>query len=195
VSETSLDDQRTLEEHKAKLILKVQKQLEDHKAGLAAMVQHQRVGADLALTAIRSMILVSGGALIAILTFLGNLWTKSDGVAQQIAHAMVFATGAFTAALCLSLLTAMGGYMSALAQSYRLANFARLSTATRIQRLLAKRAYQVRNIVIVLALVSLTTFVMAACLAVAGLRGVPTESVKRVGITCGESAARKPTSI
>jgi len=36
--------------------------------------------------AVRSLILVSGGSVIAILTFLGNLWTKDDALARMTAH-------------------------------------------------------------------------------------------------------------
>jgi hypothetical protein len=77
---TELDDQA-----------RAAKALETHKASLERVTQQQKVGAEFAMLAIRSLILVSGGALIVILTFIGNLWTKNDVVAQGVAQSMATA--------------------------------------------------------------------------------------------------------
>jgi hypothetical protein len=140
----------------------VQKAVETHKAFLERVTQQQKVAADFATLAIRSLILVSGGALIAILTFLGNLWTKDDAIAQGIAHSMTTAVKWFAFALFMSLLTAILAYFSSLAQVYRL---------TRQSTFLARRAFRIRGVAVVAALVSLVVIGIAFFVAANGLSG------------------------
>jgi hypothetical protein len=169
----TIDEQRTLETLKAKLQLKVQREIELHKAGLAVRVQQQRVGADFAALAIRSLILVSGGAMISILTFIGNLWTHSEKVAGFVADQLAIALGAFAAALCLALITAALAYLSALAQAQRLGGPRVGRLASWDQGWLARHAYAVRLWAICCASTALLTFVIGAVMAVYGLQGRP----------------------
>jgi hypothetical protein len=53
------------------------------------------------MLAIRTLIAVSGGALIAILTFIGNLLTKDEAIARSIANSMLLASYGFMGALFL----------------------------------------------------------------------------------------------
>jgi hypothetical protein len=86
------------------------------------LAKQQKAATQFAMLAIRSLILVSGGSVIAILTFLGNLWTKDDVLARMTAQHLHQSLVLLVVALGLSVLTAVGGYASALAHVYRLAN-------------------------------------------------------------------------
>jgi hypothetical protein len=139
-----------------------QKHLEDHKSRLQSVVQQQKVGAEFAMLAVRSLIVVSGGALLAILTFIGNLWTKSDVVAQNIAHSMASAIQWFMFALVMGLATAMLAYLSALAQVYRM---------TRSGTPLANHALNIRWAAIAAAVISVILIGIGAVVAARGLSG------------------------
>ena len=60
------------------LTLQEQKELENHK-GYWGVVSHlQKLGSEIPVTVLRTLVLMSGGAMIGVLTFLGNLWTRND---------------------------------------------------------------------------------------------------------------------
>jgi hypothetical protein len=98
------------------------KEIEDHKAGLALFAQQQKLSIDLAIVVIRSMILVIGGAIIAILAFVGNLWTKNEDAARHVAAAMQGAIECFGAALFLILVAGFFTYLSVTAATHVVAH-------------------------------------------------------------------------
>lgn len=68
-----------------------------------------------ASTAIKTLLLVNGGAVIAMLALLGNLWTKeSNGqvVAQRVAGLLQVPMSLFVAGLVAAAMTAAGAYLS-----------------------------------------------------------------------------------
>jgi len=91
--------------------------IETHKARLQTQGQQRNVAADFAKLAIQTLVAVSGGALVAILTFLGNLWTKDAAIAQAIASGMALATKLFVGALVASVFTSTLAYLSALSHA------------------------------------------------------------------------------
>ena len=136
--------------------VKDDKALEIHKARLLANVQQQRVSADFAMLAIRSMIVVSSGAVI----LLGNLWPKSGGALAGVTSAMQPAVALFAAALCLSIATAMAAFVSALAQVYR---------QTAPGTWIGKHARGVRWTAIIFGALSFIVFAFGAVTATVGL--------------------------
>ena len=81
-----------------------------------ALAEHQRASfravIDFASLGIRSLILVNGGAIIGILTFLGNLWTKDDAAAKATAAAVAPALSFFIIGLTLALATSLLAYVA-----------------------------------------------------------------------------------
>ena len=111
---------------------------------------------------LRSLIFVSGGAVVGLLTFVGNVWTREPAVGRRMAEGMLWAVVSFTAALIFSLLAAMVGYISSL----RYAQALRHKTPG-----LARRAERTRNVAIACAaacLVLIGTGAIVAILALAG---------------------------
>jgi len=90
------------------------KAIENHKAAIAAEQAQRRVAADISMLVLRSMIFVSGGAVVGLLTFVGNVWTRDPAIGHRMAEGMLWAVASFTAALFFSLLAAMFGYLSSL---------------------------------------------------------------------------------
>jgi hypothetical protein len=127
------------------------------------IIQQQKAGADFAILAIRTLNLASGGALLAILTFLGNLWGKGSDVATPVANGLSLAIWGFAIALVLSLVTAMGGYASALAQMYRL---------TKPNSSLGRFAFEIRWIAIAVGVLAVIAFAISCGVAAWSLQGV-----------------------
>jgi len=88
------------------------KAIEDHKAGLTLLTQQQKLSVDLATVVIRSMILVNGGAIVAILTFMGNLSNRDSDATHRLVGGMREALAWFGTALFLVLLAAFLAYLS-----------------------------------------------------------------------------------
>lgn len=120
-----------IENHKASL----QRDLENFKAGLQGslkqceednirsrvgwqhLLEGQLVGfrgvLEFAQLAIRSLFIANGGAILAILTFVGNLWAKDK--AGPLAGAMLQPMQWFMAGTALALTTALVSYLSQVA--------------------------------------------------------------------------------
>jgi hypothetical protein len=68
---------------------------------------------DFALFSIRSLILVNGGAVVAILAFLGSIWGGDNkGGATAVTHAIAEPLGYFIGGLVCAMLTAMFSYLA-----------------------------------------------------------------------------------
>jgi hypothetical protein len=126
------------------------------------LVKQQEVGAQFAQLAIRSLILVSGGSVIAILTFLGNLWTKDDALARLTAQHMQRSLILLVVALVISVMTASLGYVSAFAQVYRL---------TKAHSFLGRNAFRIRFAAIFCGLLATIIFAVGAIKAALDLAG------------------------
>jgi hypothetical protein len=127
------------------------------------LLQQQKAGADFAVLAIRTINLASGGAVIAVLTFLGNLWTKQDdAVAAQIAQQLKWPIILFAVSFVLSVFTAAFAYISALAQAYYLDSGA--------ESWLGRNGRRIRLLAIVLALTAAAIFGVAAIWAAVNLQ-------------------------
>jgi hypothetical protein len=70
---------------------------------------------DFALLAIRSLIIVNGGAIVGVVSFTGNLWSRDNSAAKAAAQALGPTLGWFIAGLSCALLTAGISYMSQVA--------------------------------------------------------------------------------
>jgi hypothetical protein len=125
----------------------------------------ERVAADIAILGIKSLILVSGGAILAIMTFIGNLWAREhdDALAKAIAAHMTVALAFYAAALCVAIITAVVAYVSSLGQALR-----HNAPGT----WMARNARTIRLVGICLALVSAGLFTVGTVFAMIGLRGV-----------------------
>ncbi|SRR6266436_838530 len=128
------------------------------------LAKQQEAAAQFAMLAIRSLILVSGGSVIAILTFLGNLWTKDDALARMTAQHLQRSLVLLVVALGLSVLTAVGGYVSALAHVYRL---------TKPRSIFARMSFVLRGLVIFFGLLATCIFGVGAIMASLALSGRP----------------------
>jgi uncharacterized BrkB/YihY/UPF0761 family membrane protein len=126
------------------------------------LVKQQEAGTQFAQLAIRSLILVSGGSVIAILTFLGNLWTKDDALARMTAQHLQRSLVLLVVALVASVVTAVLGYVSALAQVYRL---------TKPRSFLGRNAFLLRLVAITCGLLATGIFAAGAIKASLDLGG------------------------
>jgi hypothetical protein len=105
----------------ADLDLQQQKELENHK-GFWGMVAHlQKVGYDIPVTIIKTLLFMSGGAMIGILTFLGNLWTRNDELGRQVAKDIGNGLYWFGMALAASMIAAVIGWIGTYATSHSVA--------------------------------------------------------------------------
>lgn len=114
-------NQPNIERYKTQLALEVerykgelQQQLETYKGDLSLyVVQGQvrtRAAIDFALAAIRGVLLINGGAVIAVLAFLSNLWAQNDASAKALAIGLETPIALFVAGAGLGTLTAMLTY-------------------------------------------------------------------------------------
>jgi len=94
------------------------KAIEDHKAGLALLTQQQKLSIDLAMVVVRSMVLVNGGATIAILALLGDTWSRDNDAARRLSAAMQDALFWFGAGLFSILATAFLVHLSLTAATH-----------------------------------------------------------------------------
>lgn len=67
---------------------------------------------DFALITIRSLVLVNGAAIVGIITFTGNMWSKRSPSAEHLAKSIAPAIGYFATGLVLALLTAGFAYIA-----------------------------------------------------------------------------------
>jgi hypothetical protein len=134
----------------------------DESLKIQQLVKQQEAGAQFAQLAIRSLILVSGGSVIAILTFLGNLWTKDDALARLTAQHLQHSLVLLVVALVASVVTAVLGYVSALAQVYRL---------TKAHSFLGRNALWIRIAAIFCGLLATIIFALGAIKASLDLAG------------------------
>jgi hypothetical protein len=105
------------------------------------------------------LVLVNGGAVVGILTFIGNMWAKDSALAHNMAERMVLALGLFTFALLLSVVSAFLSYLSAL-------GFAQALTGLRGQIRRARKSKLIRITAVICAAVSLAFFAIGAVLAI-----------------------------
>jgi hypothetical protein len=86
--------------------------VEDRKAWRAHRLEGAKAVIQFATIAIRGVILINGAAVVGILAFLGNLWTKDSPMAKATAEAVGPATNYFVIGVALGVLTAMLAYLS-----------------------------------------------------------------------------------
>jgi hypothetical protein len=84
-----------------------QKSLEDHKALWVVMSGLQKAGFDVIMLVLRTMIFISGGAMVGVLTFLGNLLARDRTSTQRIVAGLSDGIGWFALSLSLSLIAAV----------------------------------------------------------------------------------------
>lgn len=87
-------------------------EVEQAKAWHAHRLESSKAVIQFALVAIRSLILVNGAAVVAVLTFLGNLWTKDSATARAAAQGIGTAITSFVVGVGLGVFTAMLAYIS-----------------------------------------------------------------------------------
>ncbi len=115
------ENQQDIERYKAQVALEVerykgelQQQLETYKGDLNRYVAETQVSSratiDFALAAIRGLVLINGGAVVAILAFLSNLWTQDNASAKVLAAGLQTPMALFVAGAGLGTLTAMLSY-------------------------------------------------------------------------------------
>lgn len=104
-----LDAQKELEDHKAALVAKQRRTEQTYEGKLAARTARQQTRSDLfnstisaGQLALRTLVTLSGGALIAILALIGNLSGKQDETAQQIAASAIDGAPRFALALMIA---------------------------------------------------------------------------------------------
>lgn len=140
--------------------------LEDHKASIAAVQAQRRVAAEISMLVLRSLILVSGGSVVGVLTFVGNVWIREPAVGHRMAEGMLFAVASFTLALIFGLLAAMVGYLSSL--RYARALMPRMKPGLAH---LARRAERTRNMAIACGVACLVLIGAGATAAICALAG------------------------
>lgn len=87
--------------------------LEDRKADRARNLALFQIAYSYAAIGIRSLLLFNGGAIIGLLTFIGNLW-KSDDKTKPLAIAMTIPIALFAFGVGLGLATCFASYLSQL---------------------------------------------------------------------------------
>jgi MFS family permease len=129
------------------------------------------------------MILVSGGALIGLLTFVGNIWVREPEVGRGMAFGMLWSVALFAAALAAGLVSAFLGYQSSL-------RFARgLGPPKRVNDL--RQAERVRDWAIYCGGASIVLIIAGAAMAIFALARVQTHKVHQTMAATRQTAARK----
>ncbi len=72
---------------------------------------HDRAAIDFALTAIRGLLLINGGAIVALLAFLSNVWTNDASGARELAINLKIPLSLFLFGAFFSISTAMLSYL------------------------------------------------------------------------------------
>jgi hypothetical protein len=92
------------------LSLDESKILENHKGIWGVVSALQKAGFDVIMLILRTTIFVSGGAMIGVLTFLGNLMARSDPSAQKVAVGISNGMFWFGISLAISLIAALAAW-------------------------------------------------------------------------------------
>jgi hypothetical protein len=103
------------------LSLDEQQALENHKGIWGVVSALQKAGFDVITLILRTMIFVSGGAMIGVLTFLGNLMTRNDPSAQKIAIGISNGMFWFGLSLAISLIAALAAWAASFVFAFVLA--------------------------------------------------------------------------
>lgn len=111
---------------------------------------------DFAMLAIRSLIFSNGGAIVGIVTFTGNIWSRQPSIAKELSKLLVWPIGLFSAGLVCALLTAGGAYVAQVLFSEFLEN----SDDGELRP--SPWAERVRIASVALAILSLATFIWGA---------------------------------
>lgn len=93
------------------LTLDESKALENHKGYWAILQAVQKVGFDTITLVLRTLIFISGGAMIGVLTFLGNLMARNDVSGQRVASGVSSGMFWFGVSLALSLIAGIVAWM------------------------------------------------------------------------------------
>ncbi len=108
-----------LERYKAKLLnenerykAELQANLESYRIEHAGQPVLMKAVSDYALAAIRGLLLINGGAVIALLAFLADIWATDNTLARDLAANLGDAMGSFVGGAGLSTLTAMLAYLA-----------------------------------------------------------------------------------
>jgi uncharacterized protein with PQ loop repeat len=103
------------------LTLDESKALENHKGYWSVVLALQKVGFDSITLVLRTMIFISGGAMVGVLTFLGNLMARSDVGSQKVAAGISVGMFWFGVSLALNLIAGILAWAVSFAFSYVLA--------------------------------------------------------------------------
>jgi hypothetical protein len=103
------------------LTLDESKALENHKGYWSVVLALQKVGFDSITLVLRTMIFISGGAMVGVLTFLGNLMIRSDASAQKVAAGTSVGMFWFGISLSLSLVAGILAWAVSFVFSYVIA--------------------------------------------------------------------------
>jgi hypothetical protein len=104
------------------LSLQEQKELETHKGTWAIVANLQKVGYEIPTNVLRTLALVSGGGMVATLTFVGGLWTRNDDLGRQVAKAVSEGMFWFGAALAVCVVTSVVGWFAVYATAQTFAS-------------------------------------------------------------------------
>jgi hypothetical protein len=155
-SKLQLDLERFKAEIQATKDLWVERSTREREAwlhGLKTEMEVFKAVTEFAGITIRSLILVNGGAIIGILTFLGHLWNRDSPAAKATAQGISPALSWLIAGLTLALLTAGASYISqVLFSEWRDANNQVIPTPGNVARFVAVGC----------AAISLACFIMGA---------------------------------
>jgi hypothetical protein len=122
---------------------------------------HQAI-VDFALVTIRSLILANGGAIVGLVTFTGNIWSKGGASGATVARAITPGIGYFVAGLVFALLTAGLAYVSQVVYS----EMKRPQPAQKVGN-------TVRGFAVLLAFLSLIAFIIGAYASLAAFHSPP----------------------
>jgi hypothetical protein len=92
--------------------LQEQKDLENHKGYWTVLTNIQKIGNETPMAILKMLVLISGGAMIGVLTFVGNLWSRNDQMAREVGKDLSEGMLWFGIALGLSLLAALIGWVA-----------------------------------------------------------------------------------
>jgi hypothetical protein len=92
------------------LSLDESKALENHKGIWGVVSALQKAGFDVIMLILRTMIFISGGAMVGVLTFLGNLMARGDPTAQRVAAGISNGMFWFGVSLAISLIAALAAW-------------------------------------------------------------------------------------
>lgn len=144
--------------------------VEDYKANIAEAAERLKFQVDYSQAALRNLSLVNGGAIVALLTFIGN--TDADFNARAIWYAF----GWFSGGLSCSLLAYFGAFFSQLffmSQTMHQAWNAQERAVGREEKYEIESDYNFGNVAmygaVVLALLSCIFFVIGAFVSLGGL--------------------------